>query len=93
MRDPFIAALIIVNILISVWFGQAARKGLEAAIHRQDDRIRKRIERSAGDEDAEQIQELLDRVRTDYEDDDEDLDSSELMLRNPSARKPVSYDD
>ena len=65
MRDPFIGVLIIVNILISVWFGQSARKGLEAAIHRQDDRIRKRIERSADDEDAEHIQESLDKGRKD----------------------------
>lgn len=71
------------NIVVSVWFGLSDRGRVEVAIHRQDDRIRKRIERTAQDDDEEHIKELLDKVRTEYEDGLDDV-----LARHPLARRP-----
>ncbi len=86
-------AILVVLVLTQVvtWLGLwAVARWLQDEIHRQDDRIRKQRERRAVNEDEDDIQDMVDRVRTAaaHVTDDE---VEELLRRNPGARRPGEY--
>lgn len=65
--EVLIVFLVIVNISAVVWFAYTITTRVEASIHRQDDRIRKRRSSEVRDDDEEHIGNLMEGVRNEIQ--------------------------
>lgn len=88
-----IATLIVLILgLLGTWYGLwCVAKWLQQEIHRQDDRIRRRLERQGQSEDTDRIGALVDAIRAEQEKFPEE-DLSDLLARYPGARSVDSFE-
>lgn len=84
--------VLILSQLVTWWGLYVVAGWIGREIHRQDDRIRRRVERQVADEDSDNIGSLVDTVRAAAT---ENLggDSGSLQARYPDARKLSDYEE
>ena len=63
-----ILLVMVIQLLAWVWYAVRDKENLISAIHRQDDRIRKRLERGEAAVDQDMIGQIVDELRTRAED-------------------------
>lgn len=90
-----VVAILIVLVLgqLLTWYGLYVVAGfIQREIHRQDDRIRRRVERQGENEDSDKIESLVDIIRAEnLAHPDEDY--SDLLDRYPDARMPSDFEE
>ncbi len=65
--DIAIILVVVLGWVVTFWTGFQIRVEVKEAVSRQDDRIRKRLERQVQDDDEETIEAIVDEVRTQAE--------------------------